>query len=67
MKSHVAKSSLLKNYGELDFKTLQKERHILKTCLQGSLGRKKVSQIEISLKNQRWGWGGGDGICALPQ
>ena len=58
MKSHVAKSSLLKNYGELDFKTLQKERYILKTCLQGSLGR-KVSQIEISLKNQRWGWGGG--------
>ena len=60
MKSHVAKSSLLKNYGELDFKTLQKERYILKTCLQGSLGR-KVSQIEISLKNQRWGWGGGWG------
>ena len=58
MKSHVTKSSLLKNYGELDYKTLQKERYILKTSLQGSLGRKKVSQIEISLKNQRRGEGG---------
>ena len=55
MKSHVTKSSLLKSYGELDYKTLQKERYILKTSLQGSLGRKKVSQIEISLKNQRRG------------
>ena len=68
MKSHVTKSSLLKNYGELDYKTLQKERYILKTSLQGSLGRKKVSQIEISLKNQRRGGGeGGGGICPLPQ
>ena len=48
MKSHVTKSSLLKNYVGLDFETFQKQRYILKTSLQGSLGRKKASQIGFS-------------------
>ena len=42
MKSHVTKPSLLKNYRGLGFETFQKKRYILKTSLQGSLGRKKV-------------------------
>ena len=59
MKSHLTKSSLLKNYEGLGFGTFQKYRYILKTSLQGSLGSKKASQIEISLKNQRGGGGWG--------
>ena len=61
MKSHVTKSLLFKKYGSLGFENFQKERFILKTSLQGSLGRKKVSQVEISLKNQRGGGGRGGG------
>ena len=44
----MTKSSLLKNYVGLDFETFQKQRYILKTSLQGSLERKKASQIGFS-------------------